>query len=282
MSALTERVHAPSASFAPPASSIPTPPYPGASTWTKVSQGSESTIFLLPHNALVTGHPLSSICKHRFPKLYRHPTLNKQLTSSRLKGEVRCLTKARRGGVQTPEVLGVDERNGCIFLAYLSGGTVRDRLRSIYNEQKGSTKGHEQKGNEQKGNEQKETPAVGNSSDVYGAAGAAVATAIGRLVVDLHATNIVHGDLTTSNLMFSAADVPTLIDFGLACVSTSNEDRAVDLYVLERAIASTHPHSESIVKTVMSVYKNQSKHGDKVMQKLAEVRARGRKRECFG
>ena len=72
-------------------------------------------------------------------------------------------------------------------------------------------------------------------------------------VLRVAAVSIVHGDLTTSNLML----VPTLsdpvlgglvvVDFGLALVSQLNEDRAVDLYVLERAFLSTHPNSEKMV-----------------------------------
>ena len=41
-----------------------------------------------------------------------------------------------------------------------------------------------------------------------------------------------------------------LIDFGLSYVSALVEDKAVDLYVLERAFASTHPNSESLFQLV--------------------------------
>lgn len=38
-----------------------------------------------------------------------------------------------------------------------------------------------------------------------------------------------------------------LIDFGLSMISTMIDDKAVDLYVLERAFISTHPGSENLV-----------------------------------
>lgn len=38
-----------------------------------------------------------------------------------------------------------------------------------------------------------------------------------------------------------------LIDFGLSNAKATAEDKAVDLYVLERAFASTHPKSEAMV-----------------------------------
>jgi TP53 regulating kinase-like protein len=48
-----------------------------------------------------------------------------------------------------------------------------------------------------------------------------------------------------------------LIDFGLSYHSTLVEDKAVDLYVLERAFASTHPDSEPMFAGVLSAYEKQ-------------------------
>ena len=45
-----------------------------------------------------------------------------------------------------------------------------------------------------------------------------------------------------------------MIDFGLSYVSTLAEDKAVDLYVLERAFASTHPDSEPLFTSVLTAY----------------------------
>lgn len=66
----------------------------------------------------------------------------------------------------------------------------------------------------------------------------------------MHDADIVHGDLTTSNIMIrevNGEQQAVLIDFGLATVQSLIEDKAVDLYVLERAFLSTHPNSEDIV-----------------------------------
>ena len=46
-----------------------------------------------------------------------------------------------------------------------------------------------------------------------------------------------------------------MIDFGLAYVSSLVEDKAVDLYVLERAFVSTHPDSEPMFFAVLEAYK---------------------------
>lgn len=109
---------------------------------------------------------------------------------------------------------------------------------------------------------------------------------IGVELAKMHMADIIHGDLTTSNMMLrhpssfhsSDASIPTevvcfffsvsspqlcsfmlcvsqvLIDFGLSYHSSLVEDKAVDLYVLERAFASTHPDSEPLFASVLTAY----------------------------
>lgn len=73
----------------------------------------------------------------------------------------------------------------------------------------------------------------------------AIARSIGISIARMHRTDIIHGDLTTSNMLLRhSLDQLVLIDFGLAYISALVEDKAVDLYVLERAIGSTHPEPE--------------------------------------
>lgn len=108
------------------------------------------------------------------------------------------------------------------------------------------------------------------------------AESVGVAIAKLHSNELIHGDLTTSNILIEG-DQLALIDFGLACVSTSLEDRAVDLYVLERAILSTHPTIGS--KLFKSILKSYGQHVNKsaaTLTKLAEVQRRGRKREMIG
>ena len=64
---------------------------------------------------------------------------------------------------------------------------------------------------------------------------------IGKILAQLHQADLIHGDLTTSNMMLLAEDKICLLDFGLSSTSASVEEKAVDLYVLERAFSSTHP-----------------------------------------
>ncbi|CCF40888.1 serine/threonine-protein kinase BUD32 [Colletotrichum higginsianum] len=73
-----------------------------------------------------------------------------------------------------------------------------------------------------------------------------------------------------------------IIDFGLASQSTSDEDRAVDLYVLERAFGSTHPRAEVYFRDVLDAYRDSYKQAPVTLRKLEDVRMRGRKRSMIG
>mmetsp|Transcript_4663 Transcript_4663/g.5211 ORF Transcript_4663/g.5211 Transcript_4663/m.5211 type:complete len:96 (+) Transcript_4663:3-290(+) len=74
-----------------------------------------------------------------------------------------------------------------------------------------------------------------------------------------------------------------MIDFGLARVSNNPEELAVDLYVLERALISTHPEvSSKFIEQLLAAYKATSTKSHQVLHRLGQVRLRGRKRECFG
>ncbi|KFY08894.1 hypothetical protein V492_05834 [Pseudogymnoascus sp. VKM F-4246] len=121
-------------------------------------------------------------------------------------------------------------------------------------------------------------------------------TMVGTAVGTMHSIGVVHGDLTTSNLMLrpTAKGEPNgsveddlegeivLIDFGLASQTTQDEDRAVDLYVLERAFGSTHPGTEELFGEVLRAYGESFKGAKGTLKKLEDVRMRGRKRSMLG
>ena len=113
---------------------------------------------------------------------------------------------------------------------------------------------------------------------------------IGALVGKLHKNNLIHGDMTTSNML---VDTKTnedqsqiyVIDFGLGDFSGTPEDKGVDLYVLERALISAHPNTEFMFDVILQSYGDEldnNKMRQAVLKKYEDVRMRGRKRDMVG
>lgn len=247
--------------------------------------------------------------KYRPAKPWRHPILDRRLTKQRLLSEARTLTKCRKEGVKCPGVLGADWEAGWIALEWIEGFTIRkclDKfLQGVIIDEEDVTLGDETDIGKQVDAERK--------AELWD-----LMARVGRGVGRLHEIGVVHGDLTTSNLMLrppqsrqqqhnenaaveniiqqqtqqsvpSDEDGPAdlsgdvvLIDFGLASQLVQDEDRAVDLYVLERAFGSTHPAAEPLFKEVLRVYSESYKGAKVVLRRLEDVRMRGRKRSMVG
>jgi TP53 regulating kinase-like protein len=247
--------------------------YPSTAAPHLITQGAEALLYrstyLLP--------TLPCALKYRPSKPYRHPILDARLTKHRILSEARVLAKCRREGVPVPAVYALDEAAGWLMIEWIEGEVVRVRLNEWLRRRKenGVEEGVD-------------------DGELVGLMGR-VGSAVGRM----HAVGVVHGDLTTSNMMLKpgrrevvngngtgeekALDGEIiLIDFGLASQSTQDEDRAVDIYVLERAFGSTHPRAESLFKEVLIAYGKSFKGANVVLKKLEEVRMRGRKRSMLG
>jgi len=111
-------------------------------------------------------------------------------------------------------------------------------------------------------------------------------TRIGAIIGKMHSNHIIHGDLTTSNILINPKggdyDV-ILIDFGLSHYNQATEDKGVDLYVLERALLSTHSEQPYLFEHILTEYRREcGKDEQAVLSKFEEVRARGRKRTMIG
>ncbi|CAN0272352.1 unnamed protein product [Lampetra fluviatilis] len=239
---------------------------------TLISQGAEARVY----RGTFLGRP--AVLKERFPRKYRHPQLDWRLTRRRTVQEVRSLLRCRRAGILTPVVYFVDYERHCIYMEDLAGAvTVREYVQST-------------------------SQAAGGEKLLT------LAVLIGRTLAHMHTQDVVHGDLTTSNLLllFPPAESPepgagtaspepckqhpqptprmALIDFGLSCVSALVEDKAVDLHVLEKAFLSSHPGTEAVFAAVLTAYTATMKgrFAVPIIAKLDEVRLRGRKRSMVG
>ena len=98
---------------------------------------------------------------------------------------------------------------------------------------------------------------------------------IGEKIAILHNHDIIHGDLTTSNMIFNKEVF--FIDFGLSFFSRRVEDKAVDLHLLKQALESKHYKVfEKAFSLVLKGYKSKSDNYDEVMKRFEKVEARGR------
>jgi len=105
-----------------------------------------------------------------------------------------------------------------------------------------------------------------------------IAHTIGRIVAKLHSLNIVHADLTTSNMLYdSATQRVTLIDFGLSYSSVRDEDMAVDLHLFRQSIESKHHAVAALAyRHFLKGYRDTTRNADAIIARLRKVEARGR------
>lgn len=105
----------------------------------------------------------------------------------------------------------------------------------------------------------------------------------GNVIASVHKSGLIHGDLTATNFMINQDEIIVPIDFGLSSFSTTAEDRAVDLYVMERSLLTTGLESGNVFDIITASYATDMESaGEIVMKKLSEVQARGRKRDMTG
>jgi len=98
---------------------------------------------------------------------------------------------------------------------------------------------------------------------------------MGNKIATLHNNNIIHGDLTTSNMLLHKEI--HFIDFGLSFFSQKVEDKAVDLHVLQKTLESTHPDLwESCFQSALDTYEENAEHSAEVLKRLKLVELRGK------
>ncbi|XP_038078453.1 EKC/KEOPS complex subunit TP53RK-like [Patiria miniata] len=205
----------------------------------------------------------SCVVKQRFKKKYRHPVLDEKLTQRRTAQEVRSLVRCRKAGISTPTVYFVNYVEFCIYMEdIVNSVTVREHIENIQH-------------------------TTGSLEELF-----QLAETIGQILATMHRNDVIHGDLTTSNMLLQQPPPPSesnvhpssvvMIDFGLSQVSGLAEDKGVDLYVLERAFLSTHPNTEEVFDRVLRAYRESYKKSEEVLKKLDEIRQRGRKRVMVG
>jgi N6-L-threonylcarbamoyladenine synthase/protein kinase Bud32 len=97
----------------------------------------------------------------------------------------------------------------------------------------------------------------------------------GRVVGKLHNAGIMHGDLTTSNMIMRNGRC-VLIDFGLGQVTVELEQRGVDIHVLFQTLESTTPDSAALKAAFCKGYRETLAVADDVIAREHEIELRGR------
>jgi len=245
---------------------------------TLISQGAEAKVY----KATLSESEPKILLKYRFPKKYRHVQLDSALTKARLAGEARALVRCARSGVSVPAVRLVESELGIIALEWIDGISVRQFLGTGTNDsfidEAADLAAHDDMKSVWSQKLKKLDVTAANLMNL-----------VGHELAKMHNADIIHGDLTTSNMMIrtSPSSHPqaeiVLIDFGLSFNSGMIEDKAVDLYVLERAFSSTHPDSDVLFACILRSYGEVlGKAWDPTFRRLQEVRLRGRKRSMVG
>ena len=178
-----------------------------------------------------------NVIKHRIEKGYRIPQLDEKLRKLRTRQEARLLEKVS-SIISVPKIIRSDESAKELIIEYIKGKKLSQHLDKLKNKNQ-------------------------------------IAKRIGKSIAKLHDNNIIHGDLTTSNLILKSNKV-YFIDFGLGFHSERAEDKATDLHLIKEALQAKHPkYFSSLYKNIIQGYKK-SKNHKQVLKRLEKVELRGR------
>ncbi len=98
---------------------------------------------------------------------------------------------------------------------------------------------------------------------------------VGEMVGKLHRGGIVHGDLTTSNMILTRGKI-CLIDFGLSFYEKTVEAQGVDVHVYFQTLESTHDLPHELIEGFVAGYTRTYSQADAVLQRVKAIKARGR------
>ncbi len=189
-------------------------------------------------------HSRKVVVKTRLPKKYRPPKLDAQIRSYRTIHEPQLMREAKRAGVPTPTIFLVDLANAVMIMEFVEGSQVKQLLGNASIEERRR-----------------------------------LCFQIGKLIGKLHGNGLIHGDLTTSNMILNDNGKIFLVDFGLGEKNTELEARGVDLHLMKRALQSTHyQFAEECFENVVRGYEDEvgEDEAKKVLEKIREIEKRGR------
>jgi len=184
-----------------------------------------------------------AIEKRRIEKKYRIKELDHKLRAIRTKEEAKLMIEARKNDVPVPIIYDVDLKNCTITMEYLQGKKLKDILNNVSEKERKK-----------------------------------LCKMIGENIAKLHNNNIIHGDITTSNMILFSGKIH-FIDFGLGELNSEIEAKGTDLHVLMEAFEATHFKHPKCFQYVLQGYQSKLKDDAKqVIKKIEEIVKRGRYR----
>ncbi|MBT3297384.1 Kae1-associated serine/threonine protein kinase [archaeon] len=189
----------------------------------------------------------NKVIKERLSKDYRLPQLDDSLRKFRTRREAKVLHKLGDMKFPSPRLHDFCDNRMMITMDFVEGQTVRDVLDNE------STKDDYQ----------------------------ILAQEIGKKLALMHTKDIIHGDFTTSNILKETRSGELkVIDFGLSFFSGKVEDKAVDLFLLDRALASKHfQFYPGIFEHTLKGYKDTFPEAEAILARFEQVKNRGRNKK---
>jgi Kae1-associated kinase Bud32 len=183
-----------------------------------------------------------AVFKRRVRKEYRNPDLDLFIRGSRTSLESKLLAEARRNGVPTPVVFFIDLQSFEIIMSYVPGSPIKNVI-----------------------------PCMADAEVQQRF------TEIGEMVGRMHKGGLVHGDLTTSNIIVDGKKV-FFIDFGLGERTVELEARGVDIHLMRRALESSHHRVSKIAYAsfIGGYSRIMGKAAEDVLARVDAIRRRGR------
>ncbi len=184
------------------------------------------------------------VMKRRLPKKYRLPEIDRRIRSYRTIHESQLLHHAKQAGVPTPTIFLIDLANSNIIMEFVEGKQLKQILEQLPPDERRDLNRH-----------------------------------IGRLIGQLHHDGIIHGDLTTSNMILTPSGKVVFVDFGLGEKTVELELKGVDLHLMKRAYQSTHfRFAKDCFRAVLEGYALVvgSDEAKRVLDKIREIEQRGR------
>ena len=207
-----------------------------------IAKGAESDIIKSKWFEGFGDYESPAIIKKRLPKTYRIGEIDDKIRKSRTKSEAKILSDAKRSGIITPLIYDVDLDEKEIVMEYIDGVTVKDLIDNVDDDRRRD-----------------------------------ISYKIGEYLSKIHNMDIIHGDLTSSNMLINKDDNLVFIDFGLSYYSNLIEDKADDLLVLKKSIKSVdYTRSEKVFNWILASYSENTDDGKEIIGKIEEIESRGR------